>query len=71
MCCGPFEVELGVDGADEGVSSVVGGAVGFSAIDDSKDKRARAKHIFAETVAWIEFFLVNHAVMILIRRRES
>ena len=37
LCCGPFEVELGVDGADEGVGGVVGISVGFSAIDYSKD----------------------------------
>ena len=37
LCCGPFEIELGVDGADEGVGGVVGISVGFSAIDYSKD----------------------------------
>ena len=37
LCGGPFEVELGVDGADEGISGVVGVSIRFSAVDDTKD----------------------------------
>ena len=50
LCCGPFEVELGVDGADEGVGGVVGISIGFSAVDDTKDELTGTKHIFADAV---------------------
>ena len=56
LCCGPFEIELGVDGADEGVSVVVGVSIGFSAIDNAEDDWTGTEHVFAEAVAWVEFF---------------
>ena len=56
LCCGPFEVELGVDGADEGIGGVVGISVGFSAVDYAEDELTGTKHIFADAVAWVKFF---------------
>ena len=55
LCCGPFEIELGVDGADEGVGGVVGVAVGFSAVDDAEDVGTGAEHVFADAVTRVEF----------------
>ena len=56
MCGGPFKVELGVDGSDEGVGVVVGGSVRFGAVDDTKDELTGTKHVFADAVARVEFF---------------
>ena len=54
--CGPFEVELSVNGADEGIGGVVGIAVGFCAVDDAEDKLTGTEHIFADAVTRVEFF---------------